>query len=52
MSMSGIQFREAWLSNALQLIDQQSKTIEELQKQNADLQKQLAEKPVILQPSN
>lgn len=47
--MNGVQFREAWLSNALQLIDQQSKTIEDLQKTVADLQKQLAERPAVLQ---
>jgi hypothetical protein len=52
MSMSGIQFREAWLSNALQLIDQQSATIDALQKQVADLQKQLAEKQPIVAPAS
>ncbi len=43
MSMNGVQLREVWLSNALQLVDQQSKVIEDLQKQVADLQKQLSE---------
>ena len=55
MSISGVQIREAWLSNALQVIDQQSHTIEELQKLLAERDKRIAElekPPVVLSPSN
>ena len=41
--MNGVQLRELWLSQALQLVDQQSKTIEEFQKQIAELKKQIEE---------
>ena len=45
--MNGQQLRELWISQALQLVDQHSKTIEELQRQLAELQKQLSEKAQI-----
>jgi hypothetical protein len=52
----GVQLREMWLSQALQITDQQSKTIEELQKLIAEKDKRIAElekPPVVLaQASN
>jgi ParB-like chromosome segregation protein Spo0J len=53
--LNGMQFREAWLSNALQLIDQHSKTIEELQKAIAEKDKRIAElekPPIVVQGTN
>jgi len=53
--VNGLQLRELWISQALQLVDQHSKTIEELQKALAEKDRRIAElekAPTVLAPAN
>jgi len=53
--MNGIQIRELYISQALQVIDAHSKTIEQLQAQIAEKDRRIAElekTPTVLVPAN